>query len=509
MLKRIVSFFMAAMLLTSVALAASFTDFGTDHWAYQYVDELVTSGVINGYEDGTYRPENNVTRAELAKLIVAQFGASGEKAYTDVAEADWFHQYVSVSGSYFLSEGEFFPANQATREEVAYAIYVAKKLTPAATPATFTDAASIDARYQEAVSAVFASGIITGYPDGTFLPKNNITRAEVATVLSRAIKLNAGTTQPTANNEELYREVFKMAKLTEFEYNANRTLSYGELSSAALRMFNNEYELAYYNLGDVVGKRPFEHKDALSFWLIGRDVLGAEIVTQEKIDTSITVAEAKKVMAFYAERHDLQKRTVDQSKLLANADQTAPLTCALFAQLITELDEQIPMLIKVVVTGGATADQPTTALRKDVASFPKNRSNYQAILEEVPNAVYEAPYALSTGALTGSYDFARELRSFLLNPINEFCQIAQANGASIKIHYYPSLVLGKNNVYTMRVKLEVVSANAGLTLKHICKTNVDRAIKAGDSFFCDLNTNEQVPSKTVSGATLSIDKIIE
>lgn len=508
MLKRIVSFFMAAMLLTSVAFAANFTDFGADHWAYQYVDELVSTGVINGYEDGTYRPENNVTRAELAKLIVAQFGASGEKAYTDVAEADWFHQYVSVSGGYFLSEGEFRPASQATREEVAYAIYVAKKLTPATTQATFTDAANIDASYQQAVASVFASGIITGYPDGSFLPKNNITRAEVATVLSRAIKLNAENTQPKEHNEELYREVFKMAKLTEFAYDASRTLSYGELSSAALRMYNNEYELTYYNLGEVVGKTPFEHKDALSFWLIGRDVLGAEIVSEEKIDTPITVAEAKKVMAYYAQRHDFHKRTVDQTKLLSDADQAAPLTCALFAQLITELDAQIPMLIKVVVTGGATADQPTTALRKDLATFPKNHANYQAILEEVPNAVYEAPYALSNDTLLGSYYFARELKSFLLHPINEFCQIAQANGASIKIHYYPSLVLGKNNVYTMRVKLEVVSANAGLTLKDICNTNVDRALKAGDSFFCDLNTNEQVPSATINGAVLSIDKII-
>lgn len=501
MLKRIVSFILAAMLLTSLAFAANFTDFGADHWAYQYVDELVNSGVINGYEDGTYRPEANVTRAELAKLISVQFGGSEEKTYTDVAETDWFYDYVTVSGSYFLAEGEFSPASQATREEVAYAIYVAKNLDVVAENATFTDAADIDASYKAAVAAVFESGVITGYPDGSFRPKNNITRAEVATVLSRAIKLET--------NESLYLEMATMAKLTDRAYDMNELISYGDLSSAALRMYNNEYELAYYHLGDVTGKKPFEHKNALSFWIIGRDVLGANVVTKEKIDTPILVGEAIDVMVHYSELHDFDQRTVDKTKLLSGVDRNQPLNYFRFAQLITELDQQIPMLIKVVVTGGATADQPTTELRKDMTTYPSNRNRYQAILEEVPNKVYEAAYATGDLSLTGSYDFAREMKSFLLGPINEFCQIAKAKGGEIKIHYYPSLVLGKSNVYTMRVKLEVISAASGATLKDICNTKVDRAIQAGDVFFCDLNTNVPVPSTKLGGEALSIDKIID
>ena len=501
MLKRIASFLLAAMLLTSIAFAANFTDFGADHWAYQYVDELVASGVINGYEDGTYRPEANVTRAELAKLIAAQFGASVEKNYTDVAETDWFYEYVTAGGSYFLADGAFYPANQATREEVAYAIYVAKNLNSASSNASFTDVADIDENYKEAVASVFQSGIITGYPDGSFRPKNNITRAEVATVLSRAIKLD--------NKENLYLEILKMAKLTDRGYDVNEPVSYGDLSSAALRMYNNEYELAYYNLGDVAGKRPFQHEDALSLWIIGRDVLGANIVTEAKIDTPITVGEAIDVMVHYSQLHDFHQRTIDKTQLLSGVNRGKVLNYFRFAQLVTELDAQIPVLNKVVVTGGATADQPTTELRKDLATYPSNRNKYQAILEEVPNHVYEAPYALANTYLTGSYDFAREMKSFLLGPINQFCQIAKAKGGEIKIHYYPSLVLGKDNVYTMRVKLEVVSVKEGTSLKDICKASVNRALKAGDVFFCDLNTNVQVPSTKLDGTALSIDKIFE
>ncbi|MBR5239636.1 MAG: S-layer homology domain-containing protein [Clostridia bacterium] len=501
MMKKILSLVLVLMMLSSVAFAASFTDFNESHWAYPYVDELVANGVVNGYEDGSYRPEANVTRAELAKLLSLQFGESTEKSYSDVLEGDWFYDYVTVSGSYFLAEGTFNPNTPATREEVAYAIYMAKNLNAPAAPATFTDAADIAAVYQNAVAAVAEKGIITGYPDGSFAPKNNITRAEVATVLSRAIKLDT--------NEALYQEVFKMAKLLETSYDANAVISYGKLSSAALRMFNNEYKLAYYNLGEVVGKRPFEHEDALSFWIIGRDVLGADIVTLEKIDTPISVKEAIDVMAFFAEKHDFLKRTVDKTKLLVGADLNAPLNNYRFAQLITEIDMQIPMLVRVDVTHANTANKIPTEIRKDLATYPANRVMYQAILEEIPNSVYEAAYSLQGSAVGETYDFAREMMSFLLGPINEMAKIAQYNGAEIQVSYYPSLVVRNNNVYVIRAKMEILSAKDGLKLNDVCNTKIDRPIKAGDTFFCDINTNVQVPSTALNGGVLTIDAIYE
>lgn len=503
MFKKLVAFLLAVMMLSSVALAANFTDFSESHWAYRYVDELVQSGVINGYEDGTYRPEANVTRAELAKLITVQFGNSVSKSYSDVVSSDWFYSYVANSGNYFLSEGAFRPNSQATREEVAYAIYVATKMSASGEAITFTDADAIGAEYKNAISAVFANGVITGYPDGSFLPKNNITRAEVATVLSRAINLSKNS----ALNP--YQEALKMAKLLDGTYKANQTVSYGELSAAALRMYNNEWELAYYNLGDLVNKTPFNHPYALAFWVIGRDVLSEDLVTEYKIDSAISVGEAIRVMKYYSEKHDIHKRTVDASKLLTGIQSSTQLTQALFAQLVAELDNQIPVLVKVVVNGGSSAEKIPTAMRKDVNSYPANRGNYQAILEEVPNVMYETAYSISNGSLVDSYDFARDTMNFLLSPLNQFCQIAKANGAQLNIHYYPSLVMGKDNVYTIRAKVEVVSAENDLNLSDVCKTSVDRAIKTGDTFFCDINTNAKVPSPSVSGSTLSIEKIYE
>lgn len=500
MLKKLIAFLMATTLLFSVA-AAAFSDLEAGHWAYDYVEELVANGVINGYSDGTFRPGSNVTRAELAKMVTAQFGPSTPKTYTDVDASQWYYEFVNNSGDYFITQGEFFPTVFATREEVAYAVYKAASLSAKGTAITFTDSAEIYADYQKAVIAASENGIINGYPDGSFGPKKNITRAEVAAIISRTLNLKG--------SDAAYEEVLTMAKLLEGDYNPTATLSYGELSDAALRMYNNEYTLAYYNLGDVVGKKPFDHPSALSFWLIGRDVLGEDIVTEAKIDTPITVGEAAKVMIHYAQLHDIQKRTISESSLLSGVNRSDKLTQELFAQMAAEIDAQIPILIKVVVTGGKTADQIPTAIRQDVASYPANRGNYQAILEEVPNAVYEAPYAINNGSLTATYDFARELKSFLLGYLNDFCKIAEHNGAKIKIHYYPSLVQSKDNKYTIRVKMEVVSCDAGLALNDIANTKLTRKIKAGDSFFCDINTNEKIPSTAIEAGKLTIEKIYE
>lgn len=502
MFKKMVSFFLVALMLTSAALAANFTDFTADHWAYPYVNELVASGVINGYEDGTYRPEANVTRAELAKLISVEFGETAAKTYTDVAQTDWFYPYVTGSGGYFLAEGEFRPNGQATREEVAYAIYIAKGLAQTAQEAAFTDSGDIAFEYRSAVASVADSGIITGYPDGSFAPKNNITRAEVATVLSRAINLGG--------DDELYRTVYRMSRLMDTPYQANETITYGQLSAAALRMYNNEYNLAYYNLGDVVGKRPFTHEYSLAFWLIGRDVLGGEVVTQETIDTPISVQEAMDVMVYYAQKHDFAERTVDTSVLLNHVGKNRPLTHKIFARLITELDQQIPLTTKVVLSGDNTADMPATAIRADLSTYPASAANYQIILEEIPNAVYDAAYPAGYGKPSTSYDFAREMKSFFLKPINQFCQIAQENGAKIKIHYYPSLCAAKDDVYILRVKMDIVSVSSGVdNLNDIVNTTLSRNIKAGDSFFLEINSHAKIPSTGINGGVLTVDKIFE
>ena len=74
--------------------------FGDDngHWAERYINSTAQNGWVQGYEDGSFRPEGEVTRAEMAKMIILTFGLAenfeNAKGFPDVAQTEWFYPYV-------------------------------------------------------------------------------------------------------------------------------------------------------------------------------------------------------------------------------------------------------------------------------------------------------------------------------------------------------------------------------------------------------------------------------
>lgn len=147
---------------------------------------------INGYPDGTFRPAQGVTRAELAAMLVrlgaAENTASSGKSFTDVSASHWSARYISQASAAGLlngyPDGTFRPEVKVTRAEVAAVIYNYLGLTPPAEAQGFTDVAS---GYWAAkfIAAVNAEGLITGFENGTFQPRKELTRAETVTVLNR------------------------------------------------------------------------------------------------------------------------------------------------------------------------------------------------------------------------------------------------------------------------------------------------------------------------------------
>ena len=99
-MKRILSLvLMLTVLLSSMAVMAapSFTDMGADHWAMPSVEKLVNEGTIRGYEDGSFRPDNTVTRAEFVKMI-GKGTEKREEEFDDVNESHWGYEYIIYSG---------------------------------------------------------------------------------------------------------------------------------------------------------------------------------------------------------------------------------------------------------------------------------------------------------------------------------------------------------------------------------------------------------------------------
>lgn len=167
------------------------------HWAESYVKDLINKKIINGYEDGTIKPANTVTRAEVAKIIVCALGQSEAKNITlDFADAgsiaDWAKGYIQTAVNLGILNGyednTFKPTQPVTRQELAKIAMVAFKMGESQNALTFADKDTIPAWSAGYISSAVANGIITGYEDNTFKPTGNVTRAEICTIVSKCLK---------------------------------------------------------------------------------------------------------------------------------------------------------------------------------------------------------------------------------------------------------------------------------------------------------------------------------
>lgn len=160
------------------------------HWAQEIIENLSERNIIDGFEDGSFRPDTSVTRAQFCKMIVTALNLSNSEnvtGFNDVNESDWYAQYVyaaSENGIVNGSDGYFMPNDEITRQDAAIMIFRALKSRGRNVFGSklFDDTDSIADYAKDAVSALAASGIING-SDGKFNPLNTTTRAEAATML--------------------------------------------------------------------------------------------------------------------------------------------------------------------------------------------------------------------------------------------------------------------------------------------------------------------------------------
>lgn len=156
----------------------------TDHFAY-----------IVGYGNGEVRPQNNITRAEVATIFfrlltddVRDENLTKTNRYSDVTRADWYNTAVSTLSSMGIitgyPDGTFRPNAAITRAEFA-AIAARFDSNGDKTTAKFSDIANHWAK--DEISIAYNNGWITGYPDGTFGPQRDITRAETMTLVNRVL----------------------------------------------------------------------------------------------------------------------------------------------------------------------------------------------------------------------------------------------------------------------------------------------------------------------------------
>ena len=172
-----------------------------NHWAKETVNTLATYGYIEGIGNNRFAPNENVTRAQFVKMVVETFHLE-KKAYnatfSDIHGEEWYASFVSMANQMGLLDSaltfgnKFYPNQAITRAEAASISARAAKLKNAEIKndnVAFSDTINIQNWAKESIRDAAGFGLICGYEDGTFRPKDNISRAEAAKILYRIVEI--------------------------------------------------------------------------------------------------------------------------------------------------------------------------------------------------------------------------------------------------------------------------------------------------------------------------------
>lgn len=166
------------------------------HWAADTVKAMYELNIIRGFEDGNFKPEQNVTRAEFAKMVamLLRLEENNGNSFEDVSTESWYAPYVFMVSGIGIIYGDgknFYPENNITREDAAVILDRVFKYANVSlynkVENEYADYDEISLYAIEAVKKLSRAEIISGY-SGKFHPKSSSTRAEAATLLYRLSK---------------------------------------------------------------------------------------------------------------------------------------------------------------------------------------------------------------------------------------------------------------------------------------------------------------------------------
>lgn len=195
MKKIIFAILVIIVLAISFSFAKSFNDVDESFWAYKPINEMLEGGILTGYLDGSFKPNNAITRAEFSKILVTALGLKdvSKKSFVDVEDSFWAKDYIQISANYLSAydagnnKYQFYPNQHAMREDVAVALVKALKLDNSSfninTLDTFKDKNTISANNRKYIAIAVEKNLIKGFEDGTFRPKASLTRAQVSQLI--------------------------------------------------------------------------------------------------------------------------------------------------------------------------------------------------------------------------------------------------------------------------------------------------------------------------------------
>ncbi len=176
----------------------------SNHWAKDIINDMGSRMIINGIGNGSFNPERNITRAEFAAIICRALGLKGKTdsgRFKDITATDWYSSHIETAASYGIingySDGTFRPNEAITREQAMAMVYRAMKMTGLAPELSdsaisslvdiFRDGSTVSEYARLGVAACLETGVINGRGAGMIAPRDCITRVETAVILHRLL----------------------------------------------------------------------------------------------------------------------------------------------------------------------------------------------------------------------------------------------------------------------------------------------------------------------------------
>ncbi len=170
-----------------------------DHWAKEFIEDLYNQGIVSGYDETHYGPDNNISRAEFTKIAIEAFSIPTLDPsevtfmpFKDVDTDEWYAAFVQAAYVWDIvtgyKDGTFKPNQSINRAEAMRILFDAAKIdVDTSYDAGFEDVDSAE-WYAPYINYAAEQGIVSGYEDGTFGPSNNLKRGEVAKIVSLLLK---------------------------------------------------------------------------------------------------------------------------------------------------------------------------------------------------------------------------------------------------------------------------------------------------------------------------------
>jgi hypothetical protein len=220
------------MLLTAFSSAFAsqpkFSDVKEDHWARQSIEEMNAAGVIGGYPEGTFKPNDSISRLHTIFMLVRVKNLENKVNSYDLSKCNYTfpaeisddtqkkHLAVAVDEGWLLAGGlkTFGPKENATRQEIASLIAIAFNIRGDENALPFTDKNQISSSLLRYIAGAYETGIMTGRTATTFDPQSPVKRSELAAVFTRMVDKDIANPKPEnkvegyiTNVEDNYNQV--------------------------------------------------------------------------------------------------------------------------------------------------------------------------------------------------------------------------------------------------------------------------------------------------------------